>query len=132
MNWSHQDPITRTILYLDLGYRHDPGYVKGLLMQTLAQLAEEGHILDSQEHDYGAFAYDYSPRGMTWRVQFHIHMQTHHRLTSRHLVIERIWQTCRAHGIEIAYPKQDVYFPATPDQPARELRDWPELPPPKA
>ena len=129
MNWSHQDPITRTILYLDLGYRHDPGYVKGLLMQTLAQLAEEGHILDSQEHDYGAFAYDYSPRGMTWRVQFHIHMQTHHRLTSRHLVIERIWQTCRAHGIEIAYPKQDVYFPAAPDQPARELRDWPELPP---
>ena len=132
MNWSHQDPITRTILYLDLGYRHDPGYVKGLLMQTLAQLAEEGHILDSQEHDYGAFAYDYSPRGMTWRVQFHIHMQTHHRLTSRHLVIERIWQTCRAHGIEIAYPKQDIYFPDSPDQPARQLRDWPELPPPKA
>ena len=132
MNWSHQDPITRVLLYLDLGYRHDPGYVKQLLTQTLAQLAEEDHILDSQEHDYGAFAYDYSPRGMTWRIQFHVHMQNHHRLTSRHLVIERIWQTCRAHGIEIAYPKQDVYFPATPDQPARELRDWPELPPPKA
>ena len=129
MNWSHQDPITRVLLYLDLGYRHDPGYVKQLLTQTLAQLAEEDHILDSQEHDYGAFAYDYSPRGMTWRIQFHVHMQNHHRLTSRHLVIERIWQTCRAHGIEIAYPKQDVYFPAAPDQPARELRDWPELPP---
>ena len=128
MNWSHQDPITRVLLYLDLGYRHDPGYVKQLLTQTLAQLAEEDHILDSQEHDYGAFAYDYSPRGMTWRIQFHIHMQNHHRLTSRHLVIERIWQTCRAHGIEIAYPKQDLYFPQNPDQPARQLRDWPEIP----
>ena len=132
MNWSHQDPITRVLLYLDLGYRHDPGYVKQLLTQTLAQLAEEDHILNSQEHDYGAFAYDYSPRGMTWRIQFHVHMQNHHRLTSRHLVIERIWQTCRAHGIEIAYPKQDIYFPDSPDQPARQLRDWPELPPPKA
>ena len=128
MNWSHQDPITRVLLYLDLGYRHDPGYVKQLLTQTLAQLAEEDHILDSQEHDYGAFAYDYSPRGMTWRIQFHVHMQNHHRLTSRHLVIERIWQTCRAHGIEIAYPKQDIYFPDSPDQPARQLRDWPEIP----
>ena len=128
MNWSHQDPITRVLLYLDLGYRHDPGYVKQLLTQTLAQLAEEDHILDSQEHDYGAFAYDYSPRGMTWRIQFHVHMQNHHRLTSRHLVIERIWQTCRAHGIEIAYPKQDLYFPQNPDQPARQLRDWPEIP----
>ena len=128
MNWSHQDPITRVLLYLDLGYRHDPGYVKQLLTQTLAQLAEEDHILDSQEHDYGAFAYDYSPRGMTWRIQFHVHMQNHHRLTSRHLVIERIWQTCRAYGIEIAYPKQDIYFPDSPDQPARQLRDWPEIP----
>ena len=128
MNWSHQDPITRTVLYFDLGYRHDPGQVKELLTRTLQNLAEEGHILDSQEHDYGAFAYDYSPRGMTWRVQFHVHMQNHHRLTSRHLVIERIWQTCRTHGIEIAYPKQDIYFPSHPDQDARQLRDWPELP----
>ena len=119
MNWSHQDPITRTILYLDLGYRHDPEHTRQLLLATLRELAEEGHIVDSNEHDYGVFAYDYSDRGITYRVQYHVHMQNHHRLTSRHLVIERLWQTCRMHGIDIAYPKRDNYYPLETDQPAR-------------
>ena len=118
-NWSHQDPITRTVLYLDLGYRHDPEHTRQLLLATLRELAEEGHIVDSNEHDYGVFAYDYSDRGITYRVQYHVHMQNHHRLTSRHLVIERLWQTCRMHGINIAYPKRDNYYPLETDQPAR-------------
>ena len=118
-NWSHQDPITRTVLYLDLGYRHDPEHTRQLLLTTLRELAEEGHIVDSNEHDYGVFAYDYSDRGITYRVQYHVHMQNHNRLTSRHLVIERLWQACRMHGIDIAYPKRDNYYPLETDQPAR-------------
>ena len=118
-NWSHQDPITRTVLYLDLGYRHDPEHTRQLLLATLRELAEEGHIVDSNEHDYGVFAYDYSDRGITYRVQYHVHMQNHNRLISRHLVIERLWQVCRMHGIDIAYPKRDNYYPLETDQPAR-------------
>ncbi|MDO4643668.1 MAG: mechanosensitive ion channel [Cardiobacteriaceae bacterium] len=127
MNWSHQDPIMRTVLYLDLNYRHDPHNVQEQFMRALSELAEEGHILDTNDHNYDVFAYNCSERGLTYRLQYHVHMQQHHLMTSRHLVIERIWQTCRANNIEIAYPKYDLYFPENPDQLAHAIRQIPNF-----
>ncbi|SUO97347.1 Potassium efflux system KefA precursor [Suttonella ornithocola] len=116
-NWSHSDPIIRVILYFDVMAQYDPQQVERELLAGLRQLVEKDIICD-QPPDFipGVFAWNYSERGMTYRVQYYVNLDTHDYLGARHKVIRTLWQTCRDHGIEIAYPRTNLHFPDSSEE----------------
>ena len=120
-NWSHSDQILRMVLYLDLNYRHSPQEVVNNLMIAMRGLVAEGLILDElPDFVPNVYAFNYSERGMTYRVQYFFHIDNQPMFSTKTRVIQTIWETCRAHGYEIAYPKQDVFFPDHPEGLIRE------------
>lgn len=111
MNWSHSDQVVRTILYLDLSYRHAPEIVRQAFTEALLRLSKDNYILHSGDFEFGVFAYDCSERGIRYRVQYFMNMDIHKLMDIRHLVVNTLWKACFEHGFEIAYPKHDVFFP---------------------
>ncbi|MDO5091322.1 MAG: mechanosensitive ion channel [Cardiobacteriaceae bacterium] len=125
-NWSHSDQILRMVFYIDLSYRHNPDHVVENLMHTMRELVAEGLIMDElPDFIPGVFAFNYSERGMTYRIQYYFNLEQNQMFPTKHRVVQRIWQTCHDHGYEIAYPKQDIYFPPAPEQAAQRYRDLP-------
>lgn len=111
MNWSHRDQIVRTILYLDLAYKHDPVEVHRVFSEALNALVKKGYVMDADEVRFGIYAYNCSERGVTYRVQYFMNMAVHRLHDVRHLVVTALWHACREHQFEIAYPKQENFFP---------------------
>ena len=115
-NWSHSDQILRMVLYLDLNYRHSPEEVVENLMAAMKTLVEQGLILDElPDFVPGVYAFNYSERGMTYRIQYYFHIDNQPMFPTKTRVIQTIWETCRRHGYEIAYPKHDIFFPDRPE-----------------
>lgn len=128
-NWSHSDQILRTVFYLDLSYRHNPDEVVANFMKTMQKLVDEGLIMNElPDFIPGVFAFNYSERGMTYRIQYYFNLDHQQMFPTKHRVVQSIWQTCHDHGYEIAYPKQDIYFPPAPEQAAQRFRDLPFYP----
>ncbi|MDO4436258.1 MAG: mechanosensitive ion channel [Cardiobacteriaceae bacterium] len=111
MNWSHRDQIVRTILYLDLAYKHDPVLVHRAFSEALQDLVKKGYVMDADDVRFGIYAYNCSERGVTYRVQYFMNMAVHRLHDVRHLVVTALWHACRNHHFEIAYPKQETFFP---------------------
>lgn len=111
MNWSHSDQVVRTILYLDISYKHNPEEVKSAFVAGLKQLVKDNYILEGNDFNFGVFAYDCSERGVRYRIQYFMNMDIHKLHDVRHVVVSTLWQVCFLNQFEIAYPKQEVYFP---------------------
>lgn len=108
INWSHTDQIVRIVCHFDLSYRHDPHDVEQALMNTLMEMAKKGELIHQQDLECGVYAWDYSERGVTYRVLFYLHIDDHGYLRTRHKVMRALWRTCEQRGFEFAYPKADI------------------------
>lgn len=129
-NWSHTDQLKRMILYFDISYRHDPADVEAVLMNELKEMLALGELSEQEPYMLNrAFAFGCSERGITYRVHYYWHLLDHDFATTRHTLITRIWQACKRHGFELAYPKHDLYFPEHQDQDAHRVLPLPFAPP---
>ncbi|MBV7433401.1 mechanosensitive ion channel [Cardiobacteriaceae bacterium TAE3-ERU3] len=127
-NWSHTDQIVRVILYFDVNYRHDPDQVEAALTAELTAMVAAGELSEIPPDIINrAFAYNCSERGITYRIQYYFHLLDHDFFGTRHQVIRRMWDACHKNGFEIAYPKQDLFFPDHPDQLAHSVRSLPDF-----
>lgn len=109
-NWSHSDQLLRVVFYLDLNHHYDPQKVQDAFNQRLEALVKEDVISNNEDFPPNVFAYDYSDRGITYRVQFYVDLEEHRVLRSRHRVIREIWDVCKEQGFEIAHMKTDVFL----------------------
>ena len=110
MNWSYADTVLRTVLYLDLSLRHDPEMVKKAFAVELDKLVAREVILNNEDFEYGIFAYNYSDRGVTYRIQYYLNMDFAKINDSRHAVIDALWKACKNYNLELAYPKQENIY----------------------
>ena len=113
MNWSYSDTVLRTVLYLDLALRHGPEQVKAAFAAALDRLVADKVILQNNDFEYGIYAYNYSDRGITYRVQYFINMDFSSINDARHAVMAALWNCCRAHDFELAYPKRENFYPTS-------------------
>ncbi len=105
INWSHDDWILRTVLYIGVGYQSDLRKVKSLIEDILEQ-----HPIVEKTQDRDVFLYEFGDSSVTFRVQYFIDADKNGLLSIKSDILFRIWETFKAHDIEIPYPQRDLHI----------------------
>ncbi len=104
VNWSRDDWILRTVLYIGVSYNSDVEQVKAILESILEQ---EPIILKEPESD--VYLYEFADSAINFRVQYYIDADKDGLLSTKSKVLLTIWKQFKQHDIEIPYPQRDIH-----------------------
>lgn len=105
VNWSHDDWILRTVLYIGVSYNSDLKQVKALLE---AILINHQAIVKDPEHD--VFLHEFADSAVIFRVQYFIDADKNGLLSTKSKLLMEIWDCFKENKIEIPYPQRDLYI----------------------
>jgi len=111
INWSHEDWVLRTVLYIGVSYDSDLKQVKALLESILNTHAA---ILKTPESE--VFLSEFADSAIIFRVQYFIDADKEGLLSTKSSVLMKIWEIFKEKGIEIPYPQRDVHLKTEPSQ----------------
>lgn len=107
VNWTLSNNYRRLELFIGVAYGSDVAQVQGIIKQVLH---EQQEIFNYPEPSI--LTHDLSDSSVVFRILFWVR-ETSSWLQIRSEVIAQIYNQLRAQGVEIPYPKRDVYLHMT-------------------
>ena len=103
-NWTRSDDVMRTVLKIQISYEDDPHQAVAICKQALA---DHEAVLDTPAP--AVRLWDFTERGLLIWIQFHSQIKGPvPRAELRSQVLFALWDSLKAAGIHIPYPKQDI------------------------
>lgn len=120
-NWTHSDNIVRTTFTIGISYEADPHQAKEVIEQALRRHPD---VLADPEPD--VWLKEFADSAVNFHVQYFVDLRSSRRAKVKSDVLLDIWDALKEAGIEIPYPKRDIYIralpPATDDDALSSLR----------
>ncbi len=108
-NWTHSDNIVRTTFTIGISYEADPHQAKEVIERALRQ---HPNVLSDPEPD--VWLKEFADSSVNFHVQYFVDLRSSRRAEVKSDVLLNIWDVLKEAGIEIPYPKRDVYIKALP------------------
>lgn len=108
-NWTHSDNIVRTTFTVGVSYEADPHQAKEVIERALRQ---HPNVLADPEPD--VWLKEFADSAVNFHVQYFVDLRSSRRAEIKSDVLLIIWDALKEAGIEIPYPKRDIYIKALP------------------
>jgi potassium efflux system protein len=103
-NWTHHDSIVRTTFDLNIGYQENPYQTQAIVMQVLRR--HKGVVSFPEP---SVLFMDFAEYSLKFQVRYYIDLSAGKSRTEiRSEVLFAIWDSLRAAGIDIPYPRQSI------------------------
>ncbi len=104
VNWSHDDWILRTVLYIGVSYDSDLKQVNALLRNIL-----DDYPIILKDPESNIFLNEFADSAVVFRVQYFIDADKNSLLSTKSSLLMKIWDTFKENNIEIPYPQRDLH-----------------------
>lgn len=104
-NWTHSDNIVRTIFTVGVSYDADPYRAREAIFRALHR-----HPSVLADPDPCVWLQEFADSSINFQVQYYVDLSSARRLEVKSDVLFNIWDELKEAGIEIPYPKRDIYI----------------------
>ncbi|MGC1952152.1 MAG: mechanosensitive ion channel domain-containing protein [Gammaproteobacteria bacterium] len=109
-NWTHNDSVVRTVLWIGVSYDADPDVARETLERVVTShpgvLAEPAPMV---------LLWQFIDSSIQFRVQYYIDVSKDSRLAMRSAINRGMWYALKEVDILIPFPQQDVHIKEWPD-----------------
>ena len=103
INWARNDPVTRVVIPVGVGYDSDPQQVQQILLETTA-----AHPLVLKEPAPAVLFLKFGESALEFEVRVFVR-ELANRLPLTHDLHQQILQAMRKHRIEMPFPQREVH-----------------------
>ncbi len=104
-NYTHNNSLIRTVLYVGAGYACEPDRVIQLLQNILQ---DNQDVLKDPKSK--VVMWEYADSSINYRIQYYIDMDKSGLWEVKTAILKAIWHEFKANDIEIPFPQRDINF----------------------